>query len=81
MEDYLENFIQLFEKNDIKIKPSQRLSWKPDEMNTALALALAEIEGVNKLNLRKGPFALRKNWETHRDRYQGALVLPEVLLP
>jgi len=72
-ENSLETFMEvpvvradLLALSDITIKPAQRISWKPDEMNTALALALAETEGTNKLNFRKGPFALRKNWETHK---------------
>lgn len=66
--------------SDITTKPAQRISWKPDEMNTALALALSDIEGTAKLNLRKGPFALRKNWETHKSNLIKAGIFSAILL-
>jgi len=36
--------------------------WSPLWMDNAFALALAEIEGLNALNFRKGPFAIQKHW-------------------
>lgn len=64
----------------ISINTAQRMSWKPDEMDGALALALAEAEGINRPNFRKGPFALRKNWETHKSNLIKAGIFSLILL-
>ena len=36
------------------------------QMNNALALALMEVEGINGLNFRQGPFAAKKFWIEHK---------------
>ncbi len=40
--------------------------WNPHQMDNSFSLALMEIEGVNGLNFRKGPFAPKKFWEEHK---------------
>ena len=42
------------------------LSWKPEQMDNALALALTEIEGLKVLNFLKGPFAAKNYWLEHK---------------
>ena len=42
------------------------LSWKPEQMNNALALALTEIEGFKVFNFLKGPFAAKNYWVEHK---------------
>ena len=42
------------------------LSWKPEQMDNALALALTEIEGFKVFNFRKGPFAAKNYWVEHK---------------
>ena len=86
-ENSLETFMEvpvfrtdLLALSDIIIKPTHRVSWKPDEMDTALSLALTEIEGTNKLNFRKGPFAVRKNWETHKSNLITAGIFSVIIL-
>lgn len=49
-----------------KIRIASARDWKPDEMDDALALAVAQIEGKSHLNLRRGPFACRRNWAAYR---------------
>ena len=41
--------------------------WKPNEMDSALALTLDETEGISRLNLRKGPFTPRKKWMEYKN--------------
>ena len=40
--------------------------WQAQEMNTALALALVEISGMEVLNFRQGRFAVQKAWVEHK---------------
>jgi type II secretory pathway component PulL len=42
------------------------LSWKPEQMNNALALALTEIEGFKILNFLKDPFSAKNYWVEHK---------------
>jgi hypothetical protein len=42
------------------------LSWKPEQINNALALALSEIEGFKVFNFLKGPFAAKNYWVEHK---------------
>ena len=42
------------------------LSWKPEQMDNALALALTEIEGLKVFNFLKGPFAAKNYWVEHK---------------
>ncbi|MDZ7583087.1 MAG: type II secretion system protein GspL [Deltaproteobacteria bacterium] len=48
----------------IRVIPSD--SWKPHQMNNALALALIEVIGIKGLNFRKGPFAIKKRWAEYK---------------
>ena len=49
----------------IKHYPPEQ-SWIPHKNNGAFALALMEIQGIDGLNFRKGPFAAKKFWEEHK---------------
>ncbi len=42
------------------------LSWKPEQMDNALALALTEIERLKVFNFLKGPFAAKNYWVEHK---------------
>jgi len=44
------------------IRKNPALSWKPEQMDNALALALSEIEGFKVFNFLKGPFAAKNYW-------------------
>jgi type II secretory pathway component PulL len=48
----------------IRVVPAD--SWKPHQMNNALALALIEVIGIKGLNFRKGPFAIKKRWTEYK---------------
>ncbi|MGD2010219.1 MAG: type II secretion system protein GspL [Desulfobacterales bacterium] len=48
----------------IRVIPAD--SWKPHQMNNALALALIEVIGIKGLNFRKGPFAIKKRWAEYK---------------
>ena len=48
----------------IRVIPAD--SWKPPQMNNALALALIEVIGIKGLNFRKGPFAIKKRWAEYK---------------
>ncbi len=41
-------------------------SWNPQQMDNAFSLALIEIEGIEGLNFRTGPFATKKFWAEHK---------------
>ena len=48
------------------IRKNPELSWKPEQMDNALALALTEIEGFKVFNFLKGPFAAKNYWVEHK---------------
>ncbi len=48
------------------IRKNTELSWKPEQMDNALALALTEIEGFKVFNFLKGPFAAKNYWVEHK---------------
>ncbi|MFP4306035.1 MAG: type II secretion system protein GspL [Desulfococcaceae bacterium] len=56
------------------------VAWSPSQMNGALALALAEIDGKNGLNLRRGAFAARHDWSAHRRTFLAAGIFLTVIL-
>ena len=68
--------------NDAGVRISNRPteSWKADQMDNALALALMEVSGVKGLNFRKGPFAITKRWVEHKKRIIRSGVLAAVVL-
>lgn len=70
----------LLQQTGGKIKIASAQGWKPDEMNNALALALAQIEGKPHLNFRKGPFACRRNWAAYRSHVIRLGVFAAILL-
>ncbi len=47
-------------------RKNSALSWKPEQMDNALALALSEIEGFKVFNFHKGPFAAKNYWVEHK---------------
>jgi len=55
-------------------------AWLPHQMNNALALALLEVLGIQGLNFRKGPFAIRKRWAEYKQNITVAAILAGVLL-
>ena len=63
-----------------KIKIASEQEWKPDEMDNALALAIAQIEGKPRLNFRKGQFASRRNWAAYRNHLMRLGVFAAILL-
>jgi type II secretion system protein L len=68
--------------NDAAVRISNRPteSWKADQMDNALALALMEVSGAKGLNFRKGPFAITKRWVEHKKRIIRSGVLAAVVL-
>jgi len=62
-----------------RLRLSPGTEWKIGQMDNALALALAELEGKKGLNFRKGTFAARKEWEVHKRNLIGAAVFSGVI--
>ena len=58
--------IDLLSDIESRIKEMPTESWKPYQMNNALALALLEVIGIKGLNFRQGPFAIKKRWTEYR---------------
>lgn len=58
--------IDLIRDTNIIKQPVSTRSWNPDQMDNALSLALIEIEGIDVLNFRTGPFATQKFWAEHK---------------
>jgi general secretion pathway protein L len=54
--------------------------WNPQQMDNSFSLALMEIEGINGLNFRKGPFAAKKFWEEHKKNLIKTGILVGVVL-
>lgn len=48
------------------IRKNPELSWKPEQMDNALALALTGIERFKVFNFLKGPFAAKNYWVEHK---------------
>lgn len=70
----------LLRRADGKIKIAAEQDWKSDEMDNALALAIAQIEGKTRLNFRKGPFASKRNWAAYRNHLIRLGVFAVILL-
>lgn len=49
-----------------QLTPNPERPWDKARMSTAFSLAYAGYEGIDGLNLRKGPFSVRKYWAEHR---------------
>ena len=58
--------IDLIRDTNIIKQPIATRSWNADQMDNALSLALIEIEGIDVLNFRTGPFATQKFWAEHK---------------
>ena len=58
--------IDLINDIDTRLKAIPSESWKPYQMNNALALTLVEVIGIKGLNFRQGPFAIKKRWTEYR---------------
>jgi general secretion pathway protein L len=54
------------EQLNIPIEGNRESQWIPGRMNTALALALTEVEGYDDLNFHKGQFAAQKFLSKHK---------------
>lgn len=65
---------------DGKIKIAGEQNWKSDEMDNALALSIAQIEGKSHLNFRKGPFAAKRNWAAYKSNLIRLGVFAAILL-
>jgi len=62
------------------LKINAGADWRPNRLNNACALALAESEGLAVLNFRRGPLAHRKRWEEHRKHLAVTAILALALL-
>lgn len=72
--------IDLIRDIDTRIKELPSVSWKPFQMNNALALTLIEVIGIKSLNFRQGPFAIKKRWTEYRKNIITSGILAAVLL-
>ncbi len=70
----------LLQRTNGRIKLVSGVHWQADAMDNALALALSRIDGKNGLNFRKGPFAVRKNWEAHKHHFLKIGIFAGILL-
>lgn len=72
--------LDLMSGREGRVGAEGEVSWSPDDMNGALALALVEIDGRNGLNLRRGAFATRQDWSAHRRTFLTAGIFLVVIL-
>lgn len=72
--------IDLINDIDTRLKAIPSESWKPYQMNNALALALVEVIGIKGLNFRQGPFAIKKRWTEYRKNIITSGIMVAVLL-
>jgi len=63
-----------------KIKIAMEENWKPGEVDNALSLAMALIEGKRHLNFRRGPFAAKRNWAAYKSNLIRLGVFTAILL-
>lgn len=68
------------EISGVKLAPTQRMAWQPGKLEPALALAMAEAEGKNGLNFRKGEFSNRTDWAEHQPLIVKTVVFATLLL-
>jgi type II secretory pathway component PulL len=73
--------VDLVKDTPARVREVPADSWKPFQMNNALALALLEILGIKGLNFRRGPFAVKKRWAEYKKNIlaSGALALGVLL--
>lgn len=72
--------IDLINDIDTRLKAIPSESWKPYQMNNALALTLVEVIGIKGLNFRQGPFAIKKRWTEYRKNIITSAILVAALL-
>lgn len=61
-------------------RKNPELSWKPEQMDNALALALSEIEGFKVFNFLKGPFAAKNYWVEYKKSFIKTGILAGLVL-
>ncbi|MBN1932898.1 MAG: pilus assembly protein PilM [Desulfobacterales bacterium] len=59
--------IDLMHDTRIRFMNDPEPSWKPEQMDNALALALSEVEKMNCFNFRRGSFAAKKHWAEQKN--------------
>ena len=59
--------IDLMHDTRIRFMNDPESSWKPEQMDNALALALSEVEKTNRFNFRRGSFTAKKNWAEQKN--------------
>jgi type II secretion system protein L len=67
-------------QSPVKLSTETVLTWKPERMDHALALALMDVSGFKAMNFRKGPFAVRKRWLEHKERIVRTGILAGLVL-
>lgn len=67
-------------QSPVKLSTETVLTWKPERMDHALALALMDVSGIKGMNFRKGPFAVSKRWLEHKNRIIQTGILASVVL-
>ena len=67
-------------QSPVKLSTETVLTWKPERMDHALALALMDVSGIKGMNFRKGPFAITKRWLEHKNRIIQTGILAAVVL-
>ena len=70
----------IISQSPVKLSTETVLTWKPERMDQALALALMDVSGIKGMNFRKGPFAITKRWLEHKDRIIQTGILAAVVL-
>ena len=86
-ESYMSDFfelpikkINLVQDADISMLEPPDPSWVPELMDSAFALAISEIVGIDGLNLSKRQFAAKKYWMAHKSHIIRSGILLGVVL-
>jgi general secretion pathway protein L len=58
--------VDLIQDTGIQMKEFADQSWIPEQMDNALALAIAEFSGSHGLNFHRRQFAAKKHWNAYR---------------
>ncbi|AOY57968.1 MULTISPECIES: type II secretion system protein GspL [Desulfococcus] len=72
--------VDLIRQANGKVKIATEENWKSGEIDNALALTLAQIEGKKFLNFRRGPFAAKRNWAAYKSNLIRLGVFTAILL-
>ena len=70
----------IISQSPVKLSTETVMTWKPERMDHALALALMDVSGFKAFNFRKGPFAITKRWLEHKQRIIQTGILAVVVL-